>query len=141
VTDVFDSPLALDDTEDVPVDTSDEFIPELSDVYELVDSAEDRITALVSERFDRLDKMLFAMNIGPDGETPVPVGALAVISAQSQYLGSNLLPAVAELHGKFDAVIADVKAFVQMVQSSRLPGLGKFMRGKGGVNDASQEEN
>jgi len=139
VTDVLNESSTLDL---VPVDTpesSDEFVPEVADVYELVDAAEDRIAALVAERFDLLEKKLFA--VIPDGDgNPQPIGALSIVMAQSQYLGEHLLPAVSELHGKFDAVIADVRAFIEMVKNSRLPGIGRLMGKKGGKDDATEEE-
>lgn len=141
MTAVYDETPALDADNNVPVDTetSDEFIPDITHVYELVDAAEDRLSIQITERFDQLEKQLFA--VMPDGDgNPVAVGALAIIMGQTQWLGENLLPAIAQVHDKFDAVIADVRAFVDMVAKSRNPLIAKMLRGKGGVNDATQAE-
>ena len=126
-----------------PVETSDEFVPELSHVYELVDQAEDRLAAQITQRFDELEARLFSA-FNPETNQG---GALSVLLAQNMWLGENVIPLLTSLlkdtsglHEKFDAVISDVRGFVSMVQSSGNPFVRRMLRGKGGDQNATQAE-
>jgi hypothetical protein len=125
--------MSAQDPDSIPVDEnadadmSDEFIPDVAHVYELVDAAEDRLAAQITRIAEEFNAKLDVLLTG------------------NQWLGENVVPAlvtvndnVGNLHVKFDAVIADIRGFVTMVKTSKNP-LARMMLKRGGEDNASPE--
>lgn len=113
-----DAASAVETPDEIDVPVSEVPI-NLTTVYELVDSAEDRLSAQITDHFAELD------------------GKITILLAQNNWLGQEMIPAVDGLHSKIDGIMADVKGFIAVASKIRLPGMPKLS--KGGIPDGSGE--